>query len=161
MGYHQAGFDEIVGIDIAPQPNYPFKFIQADALKPPVDLAAFDLIHASPPCQRFTSLNQMWNSKDHADLLTPTLTWLQSQPVPWVIENVERSPLPSPTRLCGSMFQLGTDLAELRRHRLFETSFPMMSPPCVHGRKQRVIGSMVGTERSSAYRQYAGLQRCR
>ncbi len=140
VGYHRAGFDEIVGVDIVPQPNYPFMFIQADALRPPVDLGVFDLLHASPPCQRFSSLNQMWNSREHVDLLSPTLKWFSGQQVPWVIENVERAPLPGPSRLCGSSFGLGTPTAELRRHRLFETSFPMLGLPCQHGIKDRVIG---------------------
>lgn len=56
VGYAKAGF-EVVGVDIKPQPNYPFSFIQGDALKlDPAFIASFDAIHASPPCQRFSNL---------------------------------------------------------------------------------------------------------
>lgn len=139
-GYYRAGFTEIVGVDIKPQPRYPFTFIQADALKPPVDLRAFDLVHASPPCQAFCDLNQMYNAKAHQDLLTPTrrmLAGLRS-----VIENVPGSPLmPGSTLLCGTMFGLGTDSgAALWRHRYFESSVPIgLSPSCNHAAR-RVIG---------------------
>lgn len=137
MGYHQAGFDEIVGVDINPQSHYPFEFVQDDALEW-TDFDGFDLIHASPPCQRFTSLNAMWNAQHHPDLLTPAIEMIAN--LPHVIENVPRAPLPDAIQLCGSMFRLGTDEAELRRHRLFKTSFPLLVPSCAHGWRPRVIG---------------------
>ena len=137
MGYHRAGF-EVVGVDINPQPRYPFEFIQADAMTFPLD--GFDVIHASPPCQAFSSMKFMHNAKAHFDLLTPTLARFDGIDVPWVVENVSGAPMRSAVRLCGTVFGLGTDDAELWRHRLFESSTPMLSPPCAHGRKSRVIG---------------------
>lgn len=141
MGYHRAGF-EVTGIDIKPQPRYPFTFIQADALE---YVAAhgheYDAIHASPPCQAFTDLQYMYNAKEHPDLLMPTRKLLQATGKPYVIENVEGAPMVDYITLCGGAFGLGTDDAELRRHRRFEI-FPhmLLVPPCAHGVKPRVIG---------------------
>lgn len=137
MGYHRAGFD-VVGVDIDPQPNYPFRFVQADALAPPFNLSDFDVIHASPPCQRFTALKTMWNHRgeDHPDLLEPTRNMLRSSGRLWVIENVPGAPLRAPIRLCGSSFGLGVEAydgwRQLRRHRLFESSLALWSIPCAH-----------------------------
>lgn len=131
MGYYRAGFD-VVGVDITPQPNYPFEFHQADALTFP--LYGFDAIHASPPCQHFTKYgNTVKDIKDrYEDLLTPTRSLLQNNGAPYVIENVERAPLVEPGRLCGSMFDgLGTH--DIQRHRLFETNWPLtVAGKCDH-----------------------------
>ncbi len=131
MGYHRAGFDDIVGIDNVPQPNYPYTFVQADALRPPVDLDAFDLIHASPPCQAFT-VAQVIHDNAHPDLIEPTRALLGNRP--YVIENVPGAPLRRDYVLCGTMFGLRSTAGLLRRHRLFETSWhaPSMTPPCSH-----------------------------
>lgn len=134
MGYAQAGF-EVVGVDLAPQPHYPFEFHQADALEYLAEHGKeYDAIHASPPCQAFTSLKSMWNAKEHPDLIDTTRKALRATGRPWVLENVIGAPMETGIVLCGSMFQLGCDGAELRRHRVFETSFPLMSPySCKHG----------------------------
>jgi DNA (cytosine-5)-methyltransferase 1 len=57
VGYHRAGFD-VVGVDLHPQPNFPFPFKQCDVLTLAGHpwLRAFDAIHASPPCQAYTAL---------------------------------------------------------------------------------------------------------
>lgn len=138
MGYHRAGFDEIVGVDIKPQPRYPFKFIQADAMTFPLE--GFDAVHASPPCQAFSDMKTMWNAKKHADLLTPTRERLRQWAGAYVIENVEGAPMNgSQMILCGSMFGLGAGRYQLRRHRLFEMgNFYTISPSCHH--KYPVIG---------------------
>lgn len=124
VGLHRAGF-EVVGIDKEPQPSYPFTFIQADALQPPVRLADFDFIWASPPCQRYTIAKKIHNSGDrHPDLVAPTRAMLEAAGVPWVMENVPGSPLRNAIVLCGLMFGL-----KVLRHRLFESSFLLMTPP--------------------------------
>ena len=139
MGYSRAGFDEIVGVDIKPQPRYPFEFVQADAMTYPLD--GFDAIHASPPCQAHTALKSMWNAKEHIDLLTPTMARLDGVTVPWVAENVSGAPMRSAIQLCGTSFGLGTGNAELRRHRLFELGgFYVLAPTCAHYSRHLVIG---------------------
>ena len=125
VGYHRAGF-EVVGVDIDPQPNYPFFFAQADALKlPPEILSTFDAVHASPPCQAYSDLaKRNGNGDDWPQLIEPVRDLLSRSGVPFIIENVEGAPLKQPTVLCGTMFK---DLRVLR-HRLFETTFPVTAP---------------------------------
>ena len=126
MGYHRAGFDEIVGVDLAPHPNYPFKFVQGDALEfLAVHGGEFDAIHASPPCQLFTVMA----AKDgrHTDLLTPTLAALQGIEALWVVENVMTAPMPVTVVLCGSSFGL-----RVRRHRKFASNVLIPGLPCRH-----------------------------
>jgi DNA (cytosine-5)-methyltransferase 1 len=125
-GYYLAGY-EIVGVDINPQPNYPFPFARADALE---YLAGrghhYSLIHASPPCQAHSQATKRWGrSKDHPDMIPQTRHLLQKSGRPYVIENVVGAPLINPILLCGSMFGL-----KVRRHRLFECSFSFVRPPC-------------------------------
>ena len=135
-GLQLAGF-HVTGIDIKPQPRYVGDaFIQADALKPPVDLRAFDFIWASPPCQAHTNLKVMWNARDHADLIPQTRDLLVSSGIHWAMENVPGSTLKGGFWLCGSMFGLGVQVYDgwwqLRRHRWFEASFRPLIPRCSH-----------------------------
>lgn len=142
MGYHRAGFD-VVGVDKHPQPHYPFSFVRSDALEYlQGNLSDYDAIHASPPCQAFTSLNGMHNALEHEDMLTPTRELLKATGLPYVMENVPGAPMENHVTICGSSLRLGTadGSAELRRHRHFETNFPVMVMPCQHGWAKRVIG---------------------
>lgn len=135
-GLQYAGF-HVTGVDIEPQPRYAGdRFVQADALASGLDLTAFDFIWASPPCQFATSLRTMHNAKKHENMIPTTRALLRASGVPYVIENVVGASvhLETPFMLCGSMFGLATsDGAELRRHRLFEASFPVLVPTCQHG----------------------------
>lgn len=127
MGYHRAGFD-VVGVDIEPQPHYPFEFVQADALTYPLD--GFDAIHASPPCQGYANVTK-WTGRqeDHPALIAPMRDRLERTGLPWVIENVRTKELRSAIVLCGSQFGL-----PIRRHRYFESNvaLPWFMEPCRH-----------------------------
>ncbi|MBI5940101.1 MAG: DNA cytosine methyltransferase [Caulobacterales bacterium] len=148
QGYIDAGFD-VTGIDIEPQPRFPGPFIQMDVLK--LDLRfirSFDAIHASPPCQAHTALRSAPGAKAHPSLISPTRELLRAAGVPYVIENVPGAPLLEPVVLCGSMFGLGADGHQLRRHRLFEASFALPKLRCAH--RQPVIGIYGGHVRNRA-----------
>jgi DNA (cytosine-5)-methyltransferase 1 len=134
MGYHRAGFD-VVGVDIKPQPHYPFEFHQADALTFPLD--GFDAIHASPPCQAYSSATR--DPGKHPDLYAPTRARLVASGLPYVIENVIGAPYSHGVVLCGSMFGLEADGEWLQRHRNFEASWMLMSPGCQHPRDRRAV----------------------
>jgi DNA (cytosine-5)-methyltransferase 1 len=136
MGYHRAGF-EVVGVDIKPQPQYPFEFHQGDAMDvlhraaeyTRVALDDFEAIHASPPCQYFTQMRASWRAQGYndgyVDLLTPTLAVLRDFGVPYVVENVigaKRAMRPD-VILHGGMFGL-----TCHRPRAFECSFFSLSP---------------------------------
>lgn len=161
MGYNRAGF-EVVGVDIEPQPHYPFEFKQIDAIEILVALAdsvkswgsvkfpntwkSFDAIHASPPCQGYVGWQNISESRggtnDHPRLIEPVREFLHKTGLPWVIENVENAPLQTNLVLCGSMFGLG-----VRRHRKFETSFAVLGRPasCNHsGNEVGVYGKLDG-----------------
>ena len=120
MGYYRAGF-EVVGVDIKPQPHYPFEFIQADALTFPLD--GFNAIHASPPCQGYSLGVRNVNAKATPQLIDAVRTRLLRQDRPWVIENVKGARHAMRTTpdgyfvLCGLMFADDVPV----RHRLFET----------------------------------------
>jgi DNA (cytosine-5)-methyltransferase 1 len=190
MGYHRAGFD-VVGVDIKPQPHFPFEFIQADWEEPLAYLPRLweregipYAIHASPPCQRYSTMTAKWGRQEqHPDLVAPVREALQEIEVPFVIENVEGAPLLNPVMLCGSMFNLAAELHyscdcgyqfpvelgkygcpnclgerqsklcykyQLRRHRLFETSWGILFPPatcCHQGAALPVYGHAGGSSK--------------
>lgn len=122
LGYAQAGY-EVIGIDIMPQQHYPFAFIRADAMNPPVKLEDFDLVHASPPCQSYSKrLRHL--AHEQPKFIQELRIMLQGHD--YVIENVEGSPLDGIT-LCATAFNI-----PMRRHRVFETSFKLPQPQCQH-----------------------------
>ncbi len=125
-GYHLAGF-EVWGVDWEAQPRFPFRdrFIQTDALEylHSADLGSFDLLAASPPCQRYSSATPVWARENHSDLIAPVREALIRSGKPWVIENVPGAPLVNAIMLCGIMFGL-----RVFRHRFFETSSLVLAP---------------------------------
>jgi DNA (cytosine-5)-methyltransferase 1 len=136
MGLARAGFD-VVGVDLAPQPEYPCRFVQADALTYPLD--GFDLVWASPKCQRWSAATRQSGSPaDYPDQITPIRERLRVSSVAYIIENVLGAPLIDPVMLCGSMFDLG-----VVRQRIFECSFDTGDAPSHEHRGSLVTGEYV------------------
>ena len=134
-GYADAGFT-VIGVDSAPQPRYPYPFVQADALEfVRLNGHQFAAIHASPPCQRYSATRTLDRERatTYPDLIGPVRDALVASGKPYVIENVVGAPLLKPIRLCGTMFP-----GELTvyRHRLFESNIPLTAPR--HGRHEYV-----------------------
>ncbi len=125
VGYHRAGFD-VVGVDIKPQPHYPFEFHQGDALTYPID--GFDAIHASPPCQAWSEGGRRYPERqaEHPRLIAPIRERLLEAGLPYVIENVvgAKAELRSPFALHGGMFGL-----RVVRRRLFESNVLILGYP--------------------------------
>jgi DNA (cytosine-5)-methyltransferase 1 len=138
-GLARAGFRP-VGIDVDPQPRYPYEFVRADVTR--IDLAQAARVFGavavvgSPPCKLHTPLATVaritatrW---EHVDLIPHVRATMRATGLPYVIENVEgaRRHLVDPVTLCGTEFDLRTvdqdgDERWLKRHRLFEASFPV------------------------------------
>lgn len=153
VGYHRAGFD-VVGVDVEPHPDYPFDFVLGDAFDYlNSNGSKFDAIHASPPCQAFSTLGNC--SPDlkakYPDLLAECRELLAASSKPWVIENVVQAPFEYRSILCGLMFGLG-----VFRHRGFECSFLLMTPPHPSHRGKKVgkdgmccvVGNSGGTSKA-------------
>ena len=129
-GLIAAGYD-VTGVDVEAQPEYPFRFVQGDALTFPLD--GFDLIWASPPCQAFTAYKRRPGHVAPRPNLIPAIrARLRKSGIQYIIENVPGAPLENEVTLCGSMFGL-----DVRRHRIFETSFRVFSvPACRHAEQK-------------------------
>jgi DNA (cytosine-5)-methyltransferase 1 len=129
MGLHRAWPDaKITGVDINPQKNYPFDFVQADAMLLDLDyLQSFDFLWASPVCKGYSALaNYGTNARrkhEWPDQIPGVRVMLAATGKPFVIENVPRAPLETDKFLCGQMFGL-----PLIRHRFFETNFFWLRP---------------------------------
>lgn len=141
MGYSRAGF-EVVGIDHIPQPRYPFEFHCADAFDFLQEHAhQFNVIHASPPCQAYTSMRNITKARfgsapNHPRLIDKTRRSLIETSQPYIIENVQGAPLHTQIILCGAA--LG--LKHVARHRHFESSILLFAPRCAHYKEEYTIG---------------------
>lgn len=169
-GYRRAGFD-VYSVDIAEQPNNPFPFLRGDVLEvlatllrgekisfpngEDLSLDDFHAIHASPPCQAYSvtkSKTAHNRKKEHVDLVAPTRDLLNQTGKPWIMENVVGAPLIDPIVLCGTQFGLVADDVDgmplrLLRHRLFESSVPLVAPEHVSHRRDtsRITASVFGS----------------
>ena len=137
VGYHQAGFD-VVGVDINPQPRYPFPFVKADAMTYPLD--GFDAIHASPPCQDHSELSRIVGLRGTAWMLGATVERLAASGLPYVVENVPGADMPGSLVLCGSEFGLRAGQWWLKRHRRFVSNILLMGAGGCYCHGRRIMG---------------------
>lgn len=138
VGYAQAGFD-VTGVDIEPQPRYPFRFIQADAIAYIREFGReYDVVHASPPCQRYSSGTVGRDRSGYPDLVGPTRQALLETGRAYVMENVPGAPLRRDLLLCGQMFGL-----PIIRHRIFESNAFLLSPPHPRHQGSMLDGSLI------------------
>jgi len=143
-GYHLANPEaDIVGVDINPQPDYPFEFRQANALNLDEytnEYEYFDLTHASPPCQHFTKYRNVHKdiTDRYEDLIEPTRQILLQSGMPYIMENVPKAPIRCDLELCGTMFDI-----DVRRHRWFELEGLTvgLTPPHQHERPKQYKSS--------------------
>lgn len=162
VGYHRAGFDPY-GVDVNPQPNYPFPFHRGDGLEVlrmllaggavlfqgpsgprRMTLADFAAVHASWPCQTHSALTKGnrgragWED-EHVDLIGPGRELMEATGLPYVIENVQGAPVRRDLTLCGEMFGLS-----VIRHRYFELGGWSMDQPAHVPHRGRVAGMRHG-----------------
>jgi hypothetical protein len=147
-GYHRAGFD-VLGVDKDPQPRYPFRFVQADALEflqrmvdggtwEWIGPSLFAAVHASPPCQARSDLQKQSKLayREYVDDVRELLKRWPWGGIPYVIENVEGEPahdrdrLIDPVILCGASPVFASSGLRVIRHRLFESNLPLVGAPC-------------------------------
>jgi DNA (cytosine-5)-methyltransferase 1 len=135
MGYSRAGFD-VIGFDTAGKhaKRYPFEFHHGTWEEGLERYGAkADLIHASPPCQRYSKCGFIRNQDDKPDLIGPVREALKATGKPYVIENVPGSPLDNPVELCGCMFHRTVRVESMRfalyRPRHFELGFDRPADP--------------------------------
>ena len=139
VGFDRAGFD-VTGVDRDPHPDYPFPMIIGDAMSV-LDcrdvLDAFDVVAASPPCPRYSTITPKATRDKHPDLIGPCRDLMKAWGGPYVIENVGGAArvMDHPIRVCGSAFGLG-----VRRHRLFESNLFLTPTECFHEAQGRPIG---------------------
>lgn len=162
MGYHRAGF-EVVGVDIGPQPNYPFEFFQADALGAlrslmgiwglytaaglggaPFDhdpselnlfLRDFDAIHASPPCQSYLNLTRVNEAMGREHTHGDLIAATRGLLIESGLPYVIENVPDARAKLIDPVRVCGTSFGlPLRRHRLFESNVPIVGTDCAHHR---------------------------
>lgn len=129
VGYARAGF-EVVGVDHEPHPDYPFQMILADALDVLADtdlLDTFDVVHASPPCPRYSRATHVNGAREnHPDLIPVVRERLRAWGGHHVIETVSARPLQGPVMVCAA----AVGLPLLRRHRWFESDVQLLTRGC-------------------------------